>query len=355
MFNKHKMITQSKNRPNEEGIVSIVVTLIIMIVLTLIVTGFAQLARREQREALDRQLSAQASYAAESGINALKAALPYISATSRKDCNEPISVGSGKPNPFDDQNKKLSDNTSYTCLLFNRQLTELKYQGVGADDAVIAPLSLKNSGGASIPLGNLNISWNTKNGSKSVYSNSNLGVFPSAQAWGDSIGILRLDLIPIPNTGIAISPAGLDGSTKSFLLQPRTNGDVEKRIGDIKNGDVIGVTCNSGTCSFKITELLEYKYYLRMRSIYNPSSVTLNNQAQGGGSSTNVFSEAQIEIDSTGKATDVLKRIKVRIVDTTSTSSAKSGPIFPEYVFSSKDNLCKRLSLTNITSTDGCN
>ena len=122
MFNKHKMITQSKNRLNEEGIVSIVVTLIIMIVLTLIVTGFAQLARREQREALDRQLSAQASYAAESGINALKAALPYISATSRTDCNEPISVGSGKPNPFDDQNKKLSDNTSYTCLLFNKQL-----------------------------------------------------------------------------------------------------------------------------------------------------------------------------------------------------------------------------------------
>ena len=349
------MITQSKNRLNEEGIVSIVVTLIIMIVLTLIVTGFAQLARREQREALDRQLSAQASYAAESGINALKAALPFISATSRTDCNDnSIVVGSNQPDPFAEKNKKLSDNTSYTCLLFNKQLTELRYQGVGADDAVIAPLSLKNSSGASIPLGNLNISWNAKNGSKSVYSNSNLGVFPSTQAWGDSIGILRLDLIPIPNTGIAISPAGLDGSTKSFLLQPRTNGDVEKRIGDIKNGDVIGVTCNSGNCSFKITELIENKYYLRMRSIYNPSSVTLNNQAQGGGSSTNVFTNAQIEIDSTGKATDVLKRIKVRIVDTTSTSSIKSGSIFPEYVFSSKDNLCKRLSLTNITTATDC-
>ena len=66
-------IKQLKN--NEQGLVAIVVTLIIMLVLTLIVTGFAQLARREQREALDRQLASQALYAAESGVNAAEAAV----------------------------------------------------------------------------------------------------------------------------------------------------------------------------------------------------------------------------------------------------------------------------------------
>ena len=344
------MITQSKNRLNEEGIVSIVVTLIIMIVLTLIVTGFAQLARREQREALDRQLSAQASYAAESGINALKAALPDIEATSRKECNEPVEYTGSGTNPF--VSTTLSDNTSNTCLLFNRQPKELIYQNIGADDAVIAPLSLKDSGGNSIPLGNLNISWKAKNGSTSVNSSAR-GVFPAASSWDKSIGILRLDLIPIPDS-TGISPAGLDAATKSILLQPQASGEVERIIGSINNGDIIGVTCSSGTCSFNIKGLDQKKYYLRMRSIYNPSNVTLNNQVPGGVAKTDVFSGAQIEIDSTGRATDVLKRIKVRIVDPESKVSTASGPNFPEYVFSSKDNLCKRLSLTNTTTATDC-
>jgi hypothetical protein len=352
VFNKHKMITQSKNRLNEKGIVSIVVTLIIMIVLTLIVTGFAQLARREQREALDRQLSAQASYAAESGINALKSALPYINENSRTKCDDNTIIPTQGTNPF--TSTTLSDNSSYTCLLFNREPRELIFQSVGLDDAVIAPLSLKDSSGNSIKLNNLNISWKAKDGSTSVYTNSNLGVFPSAQAWAKSIGILRLDLITIPNTGTNVSQAGLDGSTKSFLLQPRTNGDISKSILDIKNGDIIGANCTAGNCSFNITGLDQEKYYLRMRSIYNPSSVTLNNQIPGGVATTDVFSGAQIEIDSTGRATDVLKRIKVRIVDPNSIISKTSGPNFPEYVFSSKDNLCKRLSLTNTTSDNGC-
>ena len=353
MFNKHKMITQSKNRLNEEGIVSIVVTLIIMIVLTLIVTGFAQLARREQREALDRQLSAQASYAAESGINALKAALPDIEATSRKECNEPVEYTGSGTNPF--VSTTLSDNSSYTCLLFNELPKELIYGSVGGDEAVIAPLSLQKNG-VEVNLDSLNISWKAKDGSTSVY-NGNLGVFPSDLIWGKSIGILRLDLIPIPNPGTDISSAGLDGSTQSFLLQPRASGGVQSLEGPlITNGSVIGVACSNSGCSLKITGLTLKKYYLRMRSIYTTSSVTLNSVPIPGASPLEEigFTKSQIEIDSTGKATDVLKRIKVRIEYPDSINPIKSGPNFPEYVFSSNDNLCKRLSLTNIPTGNVC-
>ena len=348
------MITQSKNRLNEEGIVSIVVTLIIMIILTLIVTGFAQLARREQREALDRQLSAQASYAAESGINALKAALPYITADSREGCNDKIVVGSGKPDPF--EITTLSDSSSYTCLLFNRKPKELLLQDVD-DDPVIAPLTLEGSTGP-VALENLNISWKAKDGSTSV-NNNGLGKFPKAQDWGKSIGILRLDLIPIPDSG-NITTSDLDNSTKtkSFLLQPQKTGiDPKRAIGAISSGEVIGVKCNASPnsgCTFIITGLTLKKYYLRMRSIYNTSSITLNNQVPGGVTSTSTFTGAQIEIDSTGRAADVLKRIKVRIQDPKSSVSTANGPNFPEYAFSSNDILCKRLSLPS-TAPDPCN
>jgi Tfp pilus assembly protein PilX len=62
-------VVMYKLRKDQEGMVSIIVTMIIMVLLGLIVLGFAQLSRREQRQSLDRQLAVQAQYAAESGIN----------------------------------------------------------------------------------------------------------------------------------------------------------------------------------------------------------------------------------------------------------------------------------------------
>jgi Tfp pilus assembly protein PilX len=54
---------------SQTGMVSIMVTMLLMLVITLIVLGFAQVSRREQIQTLDRQLSAQAFFAAESGVN----------------------------------------------------------------------------------------------------------------------------------------------------------------------------------------------------------------------------------------------------------------------------------------------
>ena len=361
MLNISIMKNKKHDHLNEQGIVSIVVTMIIMIVLSLIVTGFAQLARREQREALDRQLSTQANYAAESGINALKAALPFISTDSRTDCSNPdnVSVGAGAPsNPFKDSD--LGNNASYTCVLFNKKPKSLIYQDVNSDDAIVAPLSLKSSAGVPIALNNLTISWKAKNGSTTI-KESNLGVFPVATSWNNSIGILRLDLIPIPDSGV-ITTQDLDNNqkTKSFLLQPqKINGETTKSYSAITSGGVIGVKCNetaNSGCVLTITDLTLNNYYLRMRSIYNTSSVTLNgNTVAGGGETTSGFSGAQIEIDSTGKATDVLRRIKVRIEDPSSSLGSISSLTFPEYVFSSSESLCKQLSLAPGSSTNACN
>ena len=69
----------SRLQNNQEGLVSITVSLIIMIIITLVVSSFALIVRREQRRTLDRQLSQQAFYAAEVGIadaqSAIKAGL----------------------------------------------------------------------------------------------------------------------------------------------------------------------------------------------------------------------------------------------------------------------------------------
>jgi len=47
----------AKLSKNQTGLVSIMVTIIMMLVISLIVLGFATVTRRNTREALDRQLS----------------------------------------------------------------------------------------------------------------------------------------------------------------------------------------------------------------------------------------------------------------------------------------------------------
>ena len=54
---------------DDKGLVSFMITIIMMLVITLIVIGFTQVSNRNRRESLDRQLSTQAFYAAESGVN----------------------------------------------------------------------------------------------------------------------------------------------------------------------------------------------------------------------------------------------------------------------------------------------
>jgi Tfp pilus assembly protein PilX len=57
------------NIDNESGFASLVVASVLIVVLSLMTVGFAQLMRSNQTSALNKQLSDQAYYAAESGIN----------------------------------------------------------------------------------------------------------------------------------------------------------------------------------------------------------------------------------------------------------------------------------------------
>lgn len=336
---------KTRKQLNQDGIVSIVVTLIIMIVLTLIVTGFAQLARREQREALDRQLNAQAGYAAESGINALKKALPNINETSRTSCNGSYSFKNTvaiTDDPFNSVNSKLSEIASYTCILFNKKPSELVYGDVSSDTSEVIPISVEDSSGAAKPIETLNVSWKNKNGNTSIATPAG-GNFPKFQDWGrDNIGVLRLDVIPADS----VNMGSLDNGIKTFFLYPKeSNGITEKAFSNINRGEIINVTCNGG-CSFVINGLSQSKYFVRLRSLYTTSQVTLNGSNTVGGSTEDtVFSGAQVEIDSTGKANDVLKRIKVRIQDPSPASDKVNISTIPEYVFSSTKDICKQLQI----------
>src|SRR5487761_1517319 len=75
--------TKSNIRQSQQGFASIVIAIVLVTVLALITTGFAQLSRREQQTALDKTLTNQAYYAAESGINDVYDYLEGLKAASK--------------------------------------------------------------------------------------------------------------------------------------------------------------------------------------------------------------------------------------------------------------------------------
>ena len=68
------------NKLNQKGMSSILFAMVFIIILSLIGVGFATLVRKDQRETLDKTLSFQAQYAAETAINRKAAELQGLSA-----------------------------------------------------------------------------------------------------------------------------------------------------------------------------------------------------------------------------------------------------------------------------------
>jgi hypothetical protein len=326
---------------DQRGMVSIMVTLVMMIVVSLLVLNFARIARREQREALDRQLNTQAFYAAEAGIN--DAARAISNGYGDKTVCGTIT---GDPYFGAGTNQVGTDpRITYSCLLIDRAPANLEYTNIDHESKVI-PLNSYTSGGAPTALASLRLTWKDKNGAA-----ANLGCtspqLPPASAWGCSVGILRADLISVPS-GVTLNRNTLNSSMYSVFLYPTNGGGTGAvTLGTNTSQGAIGnaiCTGNPLTCTYTITGTnsgfpIPYSnsanFYLRVRTIYR--AVSLN--VEGFDSSGNQvdFKGAQVTVDATGKANDILRRIQVRLP-----SGGISAQNLPEYVLQTRDSICKR-------------
>lgn len=322
----------SKNtiKHNEQGIVAILVTMIIMIVLSLMVTGFAQLARREQRESLDRQLASQAFYAAESGINDARRAMANGYVKDKDSC----ATTSDSVHLSD--NKVSSDGVvSYSCLLIKQRLEETQ-NVISTEESRIIPMNAVTSDGSPVDITNFTIRWTAQGGGTSLPGRP-VGEFPPVSAWGgaSTAGVLRVDIIPVN----ALNAGALESNMVTFFAYP-TSGP-GSAVGPGADGRVVGAGCsNNNRCQISISGLsTARKYYVRLKAIYNAADVKMCLNSCNG---LTLIQGAQAEIDVTGKANDVLKRIKVRVDDVSETAGMDN---FPEYVVTSKNSICKRLEI----------
>jgi Tfp pilus assembly protein PilX len=326
-------------KQSQQGFVSIIVSVIIMVILSLVTIGFAQLMSREQRQALDRQLSTQAFYAAESGVN--DARINLASYTSTCPATEAL-----------DSDRKVL----VTCVTVNQTPTEVKKDQVDQKPFVF-PLNLTDDSGAKTAPTSVIVKWSSPAVAGRTDFRPDAAVpvtWPSMADWAYNTGVAKVAIIPfkdgdsratlIANEAIGIFNPALAGSSPGTVALPSLQGNNQYTI---VNGNCSDATHNC-TITIDTSALTIASYdelYMVISSLYTSSNFVVSSPPL-------VFNDVQAVIDSTGRTNDVLRRIQVRapLVPTFTYSSAAltsfgSGP---------SDGICKLLRASQDAVDNGC-
>jgi len=327
-------------RKNETGLVSITVTVILMLVITITVLSFAQVIRREQRQAVDNQLNSQAYYAAESGINDLRQYIKDHYATQvppeKKVC------GSTPEYPL--SGTVDGTKTLYSCLLVTGSPKSLKYDLSPSAASKVFPVNA----GANV-ISAVELTW-TPSTSVNPLGSCPTTVSPNlnaATAWPcNGYGIIRVDMVPVT----ALTRAAMMAGTFTAFVTPTANtpggatvsytGAGANVYGGAANQEARPAAyCDAVNCKIRITNLPvtvpATNYFVRVSAIYRPTTLSVvakNSLGQDLG-----LTGAQVMLDSTGRANDVLRRIQVRI-------PLVNDGLHADYGIQTTDSLCKQFN-----------
>ncbi|MEO8785403.1 MAG: pilus assembly PilX N-terminal domain-containing protein, partial [Candidatus Saccharimonadales bacterium] len=336
-----KTITMTQSNQRDRGFVSILVTMILMVVTSLIVLSFAFLARQNQTRNLNQQLSTQAFYAAESGINDAVVQIKANPAFNNTDCGQTTKIGA----------QTIGDaslNVSYTCVLVNQSPTDLKYDNISTDSSTVVHIHVNNPG-------ILQISWQdaSKPPTASSFVTDLAGRpfnLPQTSVTGGQLfnlvnnaGILRTTVIPTANAQQLDGDSLLNNSRNFFLYPygttaPNSAGSANMSAAD---GSFVDGHCSASTTAYQFAcnvqiGLVGNDFYVRLKSIYRASAVDI--KVLGNDQVPQAITGAQAVIDATGKAQNVLRRVQVRLPLT-------AAYYYPEFGLESGDTICKRFSV----------
>jgi hypothetical protein len=338
----------------EQGFVSIITASIVMIIITLVVIGFSQVMQREQRQSLDRQLSSQAAYAAETAVNDVYAQLQSgaLVDEEKPDCDVSSFPNGGVVNPGS------NNEAAYTCVTFDQtpEFLEFNNGSITTQQSKIFPLQPKSVDDSAL-VSSLRFSWNGARGETSLTLPNNPNTLPTNAA-STGVPILRVDLVRLP-LAQPVSRDTLIEETTTFFLYPTSStsnnaGDYASLIGLANKGTVIPVYCDETQAYACVYELENMdtsgqesnRYIARIKSIYNDADLLIEGESTGPGRVFE-FIGAQIFIDATGKSNDVLRRISVQIAN-------PSYPI-PEFVVQGLDGICKGITIApTFLAEDSC-
>ena len=283
MSRKTLMARPTPKRLDENGFASIVIALILIIVLALFTVGFAQLARREQKSALDKQLATQAYYAAESGVNDTMHNLATLQAQA---------AAGNPPNPDTCLNNPVTigpsqNGAQYTCVLVNLKPPSLVYNNVQPEAQRYVTSSSTSSTGAAAA--SITVHWGSTDGNSNYPSDTSGGFLPAA-TWNQTRkypAVLQFSLTPLSD----LSRSGLENNTFNAYLYPTSTGSGQVSYATGGNGVIVAASCNASNgaqypCKATINNLNggTGKYLFRIIAHYDPSDVTITGTTGNNGS-----------------------------------------------------------------------
>lgn len=323
---------------NEQGFAAIIIAIVLVTVLGLTTVGFVQLMRHEERQALDKQLSSQAYFAAEAGVNDATKAINAGFIGAKPECGELVSDPANNPG-----SQYLDDNTvgvdgdstgaSYPCLLINPRPTSLEFDPIGVGGSpTVFQMETYNSAGDAVVLKTIQISWEEPSGGTSFSSGPDKcrNLYPlsgSSTNWTYTT-MLRAEIIPVAANPVLLNRNALANNRAVAFLCPSqgngTPGSTTYVNASSENGGVIiEGNCNESASPRKCNAVIrgldvfgQPSAFVNLRALHGNARVTVT--AYGGDGAVNpsnqlAIARAQTLVDSTGKAHDVLRRIQVRV------------------------------------------
>jgi Tfp pilus assembly protein PilX len=340
---------------DQKGMVAIVVCLVIMVIITLVVIGFARVAERERRQALDRQLGTQAFYAAETAVNRAReriASDPNFGASGVEICDP---VTPANDNSFSEVGSTGTNNVTISCVTINRRPPNLVLDQVAPDINNAYTFRLHGLNGTTpSPIRTLRFSWGSADPSVGQCASSPAST--DVASWGCGQGALKVTVLAIPSGSFSRADL-LAQRTSSFTLMPfGTPSGVQAFASgtDQNTGRVLYGTWNNTNRRYEvdISTIPDYLtptatdgsgLYVQIGGLVNSSRVIVEAFDNGAPQNRLDITGAQAAVDATGRVGDVLRRVNVRV------------PLGQEaYRISTSGPLCKRVEIENNQATNSC-
>jgi type II secretory pathway pseudopilin PulG len=327
-MNMIKISNRLSLRENESGFASIVIALVLIVVLGLLTVGFAQLARNEQQQSLNKQLANQAYDAAESGINDARDAIMNGSLNST---NLPTNPNDCVNNTVLHPSINKGNGVSYPCILVNLDPPHIILNKFPAlTNRYLLFSTVDPSSNDPDPAGTFTVQWSCDSSDADCASYTTPANKTAPAAAGDLLesGTWAMDHYP-PLIQVSITPVPAAGFTRDQLIQntytaflypsaPGSGGTYTfsgaANLGYINTNDAAeddggNTPIVGGDCSAASQQSTGYLCKVSLKGIPTTSTQYLIVVSDYYETSDDIAG-GQAIIDSTGQAQDVLKRIQ---------------------------------------------
>lgn len=390
------------NNSLNRGAVSIFIVIFTALLVSIVTTSFVQIMLRNQQQASTNDLSQSAYDSALAGVEDAKRALVALKACENKPTTDPdygsclnlraalvssgdkcdvLGNGSVGVSTFNADGESIvgdaSLNQAYTCVTVEVE-TEAYEGTLNAGQSVVIPL---DSVGDDNDITGVRISWFQSSNIPDEDAAGNPisksptypapGSLPVATAWAKNApSLMRSQLIQFNQGQLDLNAFDAPGSknAQTLFLFPATGGataldfnsDTRRAPGtapvtsSLENAkcSLTGFDLNgSYACStlvsipnIRVSGTDNKQAYLQLSSLYNAASykVELCNGATCGGPALN-FDNVQPIVDSTGRASDLFRRVRARVA----LSESGFPTAYPEAALYLGKSLCKDFFITD--------